>query len=172
MPRRLVLPLKKIYENRGTEWQFHYENRLFVSSLCVSGWNGVEVALALHHSYPKPELMIDGSLLDVPLSVRREHEANFLSRFRLPRRNLLCSWYWTESGWSEFYSMYQALPDVYEDYYYKYEPEPNDRFRLVPMSCKPKQGEKVQSSQIYVDNPVDNPMDKSGTGRRQKVQVG
>jgi hypothetical protein len=183
MPRRIILPVRMIYEKRGLAWAFHYKNRETVRALCAAGWDGTQVAVELSQLFPQPQLQIDGSLLDIPLNIRREFADTTLSRFRLSifQRDLLCLWYWTESGWQEFVRQYQSLPDVYENYYYKYDPEPNDRLLLVPISSKPKQGtaKKVQvpyspvdsSVDSSVDNPVGNPVDKSGTSSHQKVHL-
>jgi len=148
MSRRIVLTAKQIYERRGLAWQRHYDNRAIAAQLCKTGWDGVQITRTLSIDYPEPTLEIDGWLLDVPLYLRQEHADRLISLFKLSylHRDLLCSWYWTEPGWLGFVRQYQALPDVYEAYYYAYDPEPNDRLLLVPMSSKPKQGsgEKVQ----------------------------
>lgn len=171
MSRRIIMPVYEIYRRRGYSWAQHYQNRATVRALCSSGWDGVQVTRALSQDYPTPELQIDGSLLDVPLNVRREHTDRLCQRFRIPiiQRDLLCVWYWTESGWQDFVRQYQSMPDIYEDYYFKYDPEPNDRFLLVSMSSKPKQGsaKKVQPSCVAVDKPVDN----RGANGDEKVQV-
>lgn len=151
MPRRRVMTVKKIYEERAAQWAFHYKNRAFASSLCELGWSGASLSAALRQDYPVPSLQIDGSMLDVPLRIRCECETGLLSRFRLVDRVLLCLWYWTLDDWQEFVRQYQALPDVCEDYYYRYDRE-GDRALLVPMSSKPKQGSL----------PVDN-LAKKGT---------
>ena len=172
MARRRIMTKDEIYRRRGLCWEQHYKNRAVARELCAAGWNSVEITMALLQDYPKPELQIDGSMLDVPLEVRQKHEYETLRRFRLSHvhQDLLCVWYWTESGWMEFVRQYQELPDVFEAYYFKYDPEPNDRMLLVPMSSKPKQGsaKKVHVGYVVVDKSVE----KAGTSRLQKVQAG
>ncbi len=151
MSRRLIVTRKQIYERRASAWADHYRNRQMARTLLDNGWDGVQITMALSQAFPAPELGIDAWLLDIPLNLRREHSDQILSRFRLTpnHRDLLCRWYWSAPAWEgEFVPAFQSLPEVYEDYYMLYEPEPVDRYVLVPMSGKPKQGtsgaEKVQ----------------------------
>lgn len=170
MPRRIVYSIKQIYENRLLAWEFHYKNRELARVHSAAGVNALDLVQALSIYYPKPELQIDGFMLSVPLYTRREHEDGLRSRFRVSR-DLLCSWYWTESHWLEFVREYQNLPEIYQAYYLRYDPEPNDRALLVPMDSKPKQGSKpVDKCLISVDKPVDKPVEMSGTSILQKVQ--
>lgn len=165
MAKKYILRAKEIYARRGAAWEYHYRNRETARVLCSIGWkDGEQITQTLNHHLPIPELQIDGTLLNIPLVVRREHEDRLLDLLRLSiyQRDLLCVWYWTESGWLEFVRQYQALPDVYEDYCYEYDPLPNDRFLLVPVS-KP-----VDKSLKPVDNLLES-VDKSGdkTGGKQ-----
>ena len=169
MPRRLTLSARKIIERRASAWETHYKRRALVIELCKAGWDGEQVARSLEMSYPAPVLGIDGNFEEIPIALRRTEEDRLLRLFRLDRkyRDYLCSWYWTGDGWQEFVRQYQALPDVYEDWYWKYEPEP-DRLVLAPMSSKPKQGRgRIQKVQVPY-YPVDN----LGTTAVEKVQVG
>lgn len=155
MPRRYIFTIEEIYKRRGTAWKFHYENRALAREMTKASWDNIKILQALAMNLPEPELQIDGWMLEYPLNIRHEHFNNMQNHFRLPNENLLCIWYWTESNWQEFKEKYQALPEVYEDYYLKYDPEPNDRGLLVPMSSKPKQGSKKV---LLSTKPVDNPL--------------
>lgn len=153
MPRRMIVTIKKIYERRADSWAYHYRNREKTRIMCQAGREGLKIETILNQYLPTPVMEIDGYILDIPFDIRREHANQLLNRLNLSpiNRELLCSWYWTESGWQELVHQYQSLPDVYEDYYYQYEPEPIDRLILVPMSAKPKQGSiKSGTSQVQV----------------------
>lgn len=159
MPRRIVVTALEIQKRRAQAWEDHYRNRMLARALITAG-TSAEIAIRnLELFYPAPEIGVDGYALDIPLVVRREHN----HRMRLPA-DLLCVWYWSESYWMEFVRKYQSLPDVYEDYYWKYEPEPLDRGVLVPVSSKPKQGtKKVQLPDfplVHARTRVDNRVDK------------
>jgi hypothetical protein len=160
MARRHVFTIKKIYEQRGRSWKYHYDNRDLARQLCKAGWDGALIEQTLRQELPEPKLQIDATLLDTPLDIRRKHYSHLESRFQLRNNDLLCRWYWTEQSWQEFVQAFQALPEIFEDYYLKYDPEPNDRGVLVPMSSKPKQV-----------HPSCRPVDNSGTSSPQKVHL-
>lgn len=148
MSRRLIVTKAEIHRRRGDAWARYYACRGLAVGMMRAGWNGENIARTLERypDYACPEVGIDGWLLDTPMQARREHEADLLKHFRLTDRVMLCPYFWTEKGWMEYVRMYQALPDVFEDYYFKYEPMPIDRLRLVPMSSKPKQGTGISAS--------------------------
>lgn len=141
MPRRRVVSIDEIYKRRGCAWEHYYKLRALAREMVTVGWNGEGIAhaLAARNCYGTPEIQIDGWLLDIPLETRLKNERELLSLFRIADRELLCPWLWTEAGWMKFVRAFQSLPDVIEDYYYRYEPMPADRLVLVAMSSKPKQ---------------------------------
>lgn len=136
MPRRRVLKPREIYNRRASAWADYYKRRNLACEMQKNGWNGESIArtLEFYEAYGGPQLGIDGWLLDVPLGVRQKHEDHLLSVFRLSDRGMLCPWWWTEGRWMEFVHAYQSLPDVYEDYYFLYQPMPIDRLVLVRCS--------------------------------------
>jgi hypothetical protein len=141
--------------------------------MCKAGRNGNLIAQQLRVDYPYPEMQIDGYLMDIPLNIRQAHSSDLLNQFGLGyKTDLLCCWYWTADEWQTLVNTYQSLPDVWDDFYMKYDPEPNDRMLLVPMSSKSKQGSggKVQVNFRTVDT-VDKTVDKSDTNQAEKVQV-
>lgn len=146
MPRRMIVTKKQIYARRGEAWSSHYRNRETAKTMISAGWNGTQIVSSLNASWSTPEMEIDGRTLDIPLNIRQEWGSRLQNIHQINDRDLLCIWYWTADNWQDFVRQFQSLPDVYEDYYYLYEPEPIDRMRLIPMSSKPKQGseKKVQ----------------------------
>lgn len=159
MTRRKIVTRREIYRHRAAAWESHYQNRLLAKTLISNGYDAMQIVLEINKVMEKPTLEIDGWLVDVPMEVRREKEDELLGRCKLSifQRRLLCVWYWTETGWDGFVRAFNDLPDVYEDYYYQYEPQA-DRLTLVP---------KSQICKKPVDNfgyPVDKymkPVDKS-----------
>lgn len=148
---------------RACAWERHYRRREIASHLCTLGWSGTRVIQALTAAgYPEPELDVDGDLLSVPLYLRQGKQDELLSLLKIQDHALLCVWYWTEMRWMQFVRQFQSLPDVYEDYYYRYEPLPVDRIVLVPMSSKPKQG---------CGKPVDKPVKRLLIKSRKKVHL-
>lgn len=164
MSRRLIVKKDDIYRKRGEAWSSHYQNRNIVKEMCAYGLDGARISMVLQRFCVR-ELDIDGSFLSIPLDLRQGKEDSVLSECGLTpfQRDFLCDWYWTENGWLEFVRLYQALPEVEEDFYYLYESEPVDRFRLVPMSSKPKRGD--------VPNVVDKLVEKVGGTQVQVVPI-
>lgn len=170
MGRRVIVSRDQMYKNRASAWEFHYNNRNIARSLCSIGFDGGRISYILK-DFCVRDLSMDGNFLDIPMQTRRQFEDSALRSCGLARTqtDLLCDLYWTQQGWLEFVRLWQALPEVEEAYYHVYDPLPNDRLLLVPVSSKPKQGS------VPVDKclkTVDNPVDKSGTSKGLKVQLG
>ena len=148
MPRRRVVKRDEIYKRRAAAWERYYSLRAQARQMGEVGWNGEAIARTLdcYKHYNTPELGVDGWLLDIPLETRQAEQGRLLSVFRLHDHELLCAWWWTAVGWMEFVRKFNGLPDVTEDYYYRYQPMPLDRCILVPMSSKPKRGVGIRHS--------------------------
>lgn len=163
MPRRRIVKRDDVYKLRAAAWARHYENREVVRVM-GNHWNAARIVVELERGLPVPEMGIDGSLLDYPLAVRREFGHGKILPETLS--NLLCVWYWSEDHWMEMVRLYQSLPEIYEDFYWRYQPEPYDRLVLFPVSTNAPRGRsykllisdvpKVHLSRRPVDNPVDN----------------
>ena len=164
MPRRVIVKKDEMYRKRASAWEFHYNNRNIARGMCSYGKDGARISLIVK-DYCIRELRMDGWFLDVPFESRRVMEWQVLNQCGLShmQTDLLCHYYWTEAGWMEFVRLWQAMPEVEEDYYHRYDPLPNDRLLLVPMSSKPKRG--------TAPSLVDKPVDKSGTSKALQVQV-
>lgn len=168
MPRRYVMKVKEIYRLRGVYWARHYRFRQFSISC---GVDGICVINALVKAgMPDTEVQIDGSIyapLDVIHAGHRALEVLGMrnsfaddSEISITWLDLMCPYFWTETGWMQYVRLYEALADpVEEDYYMIYDAE-RDGGRFVPMSSKPSRN---------VPRPVDKSVDKSGTSQ---VQVG
>jgi hypothetical protein len=163
MARRKIVTIKEIYKLRGEAWAFHYANREAVRAI-GNHYEAERIFGQLASCYPAPEMGIDGNLLDYPIDLRREYSHGSILPDLLSR--LLCVWYWSESSWMDFVYLYQSLPEIYEDYYWRYQPEPFDRQVLFPVSTNGPRGRsyrvlitpspKVHLSYRPVGKPVDN----------------
>ena len=146
MSRRLIMIPKQIQLARVNAWSKHYENRRMVKAMISAGWNALSIIQNLQMDFPEPIMGMDGELLPIPLEIRRKHGDAL--PFNLS--HLLCVWYWSDSGWTQLERAFQSLPEPIEDYYWRYDPEPNDRLILVPVSNKPKQGQVGAPQKVHV----------------------
>lgn len=175
MARRRIVRCKDIYRLRGDAWATHYENRNIARELSKQA-DAVRIMRDLIEYLPAPEMGIDGALLDYPIDLRREYLHGKILPESLSR--LLCIWYWSEDCWMDMVRLYQSLPDVSEDYYWRYQPEPFDRVVLFPVSTNAPRGRSHRvlissSPKVHLSYaPVDKPVDKAAVFRSPKVQIG
>lgn len=164
MARRRIVKRDDVYKRRADAWATHYQNREVVRAMS-NHWTAERIIGELERGLPSPEMGIDGNLLDYPLAVRREYGNGKILPWTLS--HLLCVWYWSEDRWMEMVRLYQSLPEIYEDFYWRYQPEPYDRQVLFPVSTNAPRGRsyskvlisgspKVHLSYVPVDKPVDN----------------
>jgi hypothetical protein len=135
MPRREVLTVKEIYKRRATAWEMHYRNRTTARQIAIQMNDATRVIRAIQKHVPAPEIEFDGYLYR-PLDVIKGEAAAAEEIGITPlQKCLMCTWYWSDSGWEGFVKVFQSLPDVEEDYYWTYDAE-RDGAMLVPMSKK------------------------------------
>lgn len=158
MARKLIVTKEKIYLRRADHWQEHYKRREMARAIMQSGFSPRVMLSRLYMDLPAPALDVDGDFLQMAFDDRRKMGMVALTYGRLPS-DLLCRWYWSPEAWQEFVRAFQALPDIFEDYYYTFD-KATDRVWLAAVSTA-RRGRRA------VDKPVDN----KGTSRRAKVQV-
>ena len=146
MSRRLIMTPQQIQIARLNAWARHYENRAMSKAMIAGGWNAMSIIQRLSTDYPAPVMGMDGELFPIPLETRRKRDD--VLPFTLG--HLLCRWYWSDNGWGELERAFQNLPEPRENYYWRYDPEPNDRLILVPVSRKPKQGQGGAPKKVQV----------------------
>jgi hypothetical protein len=162
MPRRMIVKREDIYKMRAESWSTHYQHRKLVKEM--SNHRDVTDRIVRElNNLPSPQMGIDGGLLDYPIEIRREYLHGKILPEALSK--LVCIWYWSEDDWMDFVRLFQSLPDVYEDYYWRYQPE-LDRVVLFPVSTNAPRGRsygvlisgspKVHLSSKPVDKYVDN----------------
>lgn len=176
MPRRRVFSIKMIYELRASSWERHYQLR--AQARVIGASDRVQSTLRLY--VPDVELGIDGDVIHTRELLCAQNRA--AESLRFSNTDLMLGWYWNEANWACFVRAFQALPDVLEDYYLRYD-RAGDVGILVPMSSKPKQGSgsggaagsrlvdkwscPVDKSSKSVDKPVSN----FGTFTSKKVHL-
>lgn len=152
MPRRIKIGKAEIYQRRLVNWEYHYNNHRIAQAVAESQ----NISAVISRFVPVPEMSIDGGLLKGGETVAGIHRVLDELHWSHQQHDLVCAWYWSESGWDCFVRGFQSLPDVEEDYYLFYDAE-KDMARFMPMSSKAKRGD--------VPKLVDNLW-------RKQVQVG
>jgi hypothetical protein len=166
----MVYKAAEIYRLRGVYWNRYYHFRVYARNLEMES---ARVLNALVQAgMPEPEIQLDGSIYYHGDVIRASHAALDAlgwvkgiavdSEVCITWLDLMCPYFWSESGWMNYVRLYEALPDPVGDCYITYERE-LDGGKLVPMASKSKRGKVVKP----VDKPVDNPVDKSGTSKEQ-----
>ena len=154
MSRRKIVKREDVYKLRGEAWQNHYQNREAVRAMSKQV-DAARITWQLSRYLPAPEMGIDGGLLDYPIDIRREYLHGKILPESLSR--LLCVWYWSQDSWMSFVHLYQSLPDVYEDYYWRYQPEPWDRVALFPVSTNAPRGRSYPKGVLISASPKVHP---------------
>jgi len=132
MARRTIFTPKEIQRRRASCWAWHYKNRQVVRQLSPSV-DSARIATIIYRVVPMPVIRIDGSLTEGADTLKGVERALIELCFSWLQRDLICTWYWSQSGWNDFVEQFQSLPEPTENYYLVYNPEA-DATLLVPIS--------------------------------------
>lgn len=137
MPRREIVTVKEMQERRANAWERSYRHRGMAQATIMNSVSiTTRILSAIQRHVPPPEMLIDGYLyrsLDV---IKGEAMAAAEIGISPVNKEVMCLWYWTDAGWDQFVQAYQALPEIYEPYYWTYDAE-RDGAILTPVSSKP-----------------------------------
>lgn len=134
MPRKHIVTKKEMIARRAKEWEYHYNNRRKVQEVFAI-YDPLRVASTITREIPPPVMRLDGSLIEGIATIRGRSKAAYYLSIDQSQKELMCLWYWTQEGWSDFERQFQALPDVTEDHYLVYDEEA-DAVLLAPVSQK------------------------------------
>lgn len=134
MPRRVVIAKKQIYKRRSSSWDYHYSLRQQAALMTANGRGAMKISDMLARSLARPQLRIDGGLVDLSAADRLARRS-LVGQLEIFDEDLLCWFWWTEAAWMEYVREFQCLPDPVEDWYLTYN-EATDQALLVPMSFR------------------------------------
>jgi len=156
MPRREIVTIREMQERRANAWERAYRLRKTAQSIIVHG-ESVRIHSAIARHLPPPEMQDDGYLYRPLEVIRGEAEAANEVGIHVMHKELLCAWYWSDTGWDTFVQAYQNLPEVLEPYYWTYDAE-RDGAILLPVSAKPARSDarynlgttQIQPADLYL----------------------